>query len=167
MKKIIVAAVSKNNVIGKDGSIPWHSISELTHFKKITLNSPVLMGRKTFNSLKNPLPKRVNIVLSRDSNFFIKKDDVILKRSINEVYDFCIKKEFTKLFIIGGGEVFVGMINIVDELFISRMKLTVQGDTYFPNIDMSIWKLYDKEENEEFVFEKFKKHKKLISDKII
>ena len=157
MKKIIIAAVSENNVIGKDGSIPWYSKAELAHFKKMTLNFQIVMRRKTLNSLKNPLPERLNIILSRDHNISEVGENLFFMQSINEVYDFCNRKEFAKLFIIGGEEVFKSMIDQVDELMISRMKLKVIGDTFFPIINPSIWELYERKEYAEFVVEKFQK----------
>ena len=78
MKKIIIAAVSENCVIGKDGKIPWHSENELSHFKRTTINFPVLMGRKTFESLGNPLSDRANIVLSKKSDFSVNDENVFI-----------------------------------------------------------------------------------------
>lgn len=157
MKKIIIAAVSENFVIGKEGNIPWHSESELSHFKKTTTNFPILMGRKTFTSLGSSLPNRANIVLSRDSDFNIRGSNSFLFKSISEVYDFCSKNNFTKLFIIGGGEIFFQLIDQVDELLISKMRFTIEGDTIFPKIDPIIWELYGSEEFEEFTIEKFRR----------
>jgi len=157
MKKIIIAAVSENYIIGKDGKIPWHSENELSHFKRTTINFPVLMGRKTFVSLGNPLPKRVNIVLSRDNDFAIIGDNSFLFKSLCEVYDFCSNNNFTKLFVIGGGVIFSQLIGQVDELLISRMKVTIEGDTVFPKIDPTMWKLYKSEDFEEFTQEKFRR----------
>lgn len=157
MKKIIIAAVSENYIIGKNGKIPWHTERELSHFKRATINFPILMGRKTFISLGNPLPDRVNIVLSRNSDFSIKGENSFLFRSLSEVYDFCNKNYFTKLFIIGGGEIFFQLIDQVDELLISRMKFNIEGDTIFPKIDRAKWELYSSEESEEFTIEKFRR----------
>ncbi len=157
MKKIIIAAVSENYVIGKDGKIPWHSESELSHFKRTTIKFPILMGRKTFTSLGNPLPDRLNLVLSRSSDFTILGDNSFLFNSLSKVYDFCIRNNFTKLFVIGGGEIFSQLINQVDELWLSKMKLTVEGDTIFPKINPAKWNLYSSEEFEEFIIEKFRR----------
>ena len=157
MKKIIIAAVSENYVIGKDGSLPWYSKSEMNHFKKTTTKFPVLMGRKTFASLENPLSDRANIVLSKKSDFSVNDENVFIFKSLSKVYDFCNKKNFIKLFIIGGGEIFFQLIDQVDELLISRMKVTIEGDTFFPKIDPTMWELYSSEEFEEFTLEKFRR----------
>ncbi len=157
MKKIIIAALSENYVIGKDGIIPWHSKNELSHFKRTTINFPVLMGRKTFESLGNPLQERLNIVLSRDSDFAISGDNSFVFKSLSEVYAFCSDNNFTKLFVIGGGEIFSQLIDRVDELLISKMKFTIEGDTIFPKIDPTMWELYSSEDFEEFTLEKFRR----------
>lgn len=155
VKTIIIAAVSENNIIGQNGTTPWHSKEELTHFKKTTIHYPVLMGRKTFTSLNKSLNDRTNLVLSRNSNFHISEYNVFSFTSIGEVYDFSKKNNFTKLFVIGGGEIYSQMIDQADELLISRMKFTIQGDTYFPKIDELIWELKSKEKFKDFILEKY------------
>jgi len=155
LKMIIIAAVSENNVIGKNGSIPWRSKEEITHFKNTTMNYPILMCRKTFASLKKPLSDRTNLVLSRKSNFNISEDNVFSFSSIGEVYDFSKKNNFTKLFVIGGGEIYSQLIDKADQLLISRMRFTIEGDTYFPKIDPLIWGLKSKESFKDFVLEKY------------
>lgn len=155
LKMIIIAAVSENNVIGKNGLIPWRSKEELTHFKNTTIKFPILMGRKTFASLKKPLNDRTNLVLSRNSNFKISEDNVFLFSSIGKVYDFSKKNNFTKLFIIGGGEIYSQFIDKADELLLSRMRFTIEGDTYFPKIDPLIWELKIKESFKDFILEKY------------
>lgn len=157
MKKIIIAAISENYIIGKDGSIPWYSEKELNHFREETINFPVLMGRKTFASLEKPLSERINIVLSRVGDITFRGDNTYIFNSISEVYDFCNKNKLTKLFIIGGSEIFTQFINKVDEILISRMKFTIEGDSIFPKIDPSIWELTSREDFEEFSFEKYRK----------
>jgi len=155
LKIIIIAAVSENNVIGKDGSIPWYSKEEITHFKQTTNNYPILMGRKTFASLKSPLSNRTNLILSRDSKFGIIDENVFTFRSIGDVYDFSKNNNFTKLFVIGGGEIYSQLINKADELLLSRMPFIVDGDTYFPEIDTGIWKLRSKKDFKSFTLEKY------------
>ncbi len=154
-KMIIVAAISENNIIGKNGSIPWHSREEISHFKNITIGYPVLMGRKTFFSLRKPLIDRTNIVLTKNTKFKVSDNNVYVFRKVKDVYDFFVRKNFTKLFIIGGGEIYSEFINKVDELLISRMKFNIDGDTYFPEIKKEIWKLNKTEKFNEFVFEQY------------
>lgn len=154
MKKIIIAAVSDNNVIGKNGDIPWYSKSELNHFKRVTLGFPVLMGRKTFQSLEKPLTNRTNLVFTRNKKY-ISNSNVLVFNSIEKVYDFCKSNNFTKLFIIGGGDLFEQMINDADEILLSRMKLSVEGDTFFPVINEMYWKLDNQEDFEDFILEKY------------
>ncbi len=111
------------------------------------------MGRKTFASLKKPLNDRKNLVLSRKSNFNISGNNVFSFSSIGEVYDF--SNNFTKLFVIGGGEIYSQFIDKADELLISRMRFTIEGDTYFTKIDPLIWELKSKESFKDFVLEKY------------
>jgi len=137
MKKIIIAAVSENFVIGKNGKIPWHSKEELTHFRNITLGFPIIMGRKTWEAIGKPLEKRINIVITHN----VKKYPHILAfNSLLEAFDYCEKK-FDKVFIIGGESIFKQTISIADEIILSIMKFTADGDTFFPQIELNDWKL--------------------------
>ncbi|MEJ5350303.1 MAG: dihydrofolate reductase [Melioribacteraceae bacterium] len=137
MKKIIIAAVSENFVIGKNGKIPWHSKEELTHFRNITLGFPVIMGRKTWESIGKPLENRINIVITHD----VKKYPHILAfGSLSDAFNYCEKK-FDQVFIIGGESIFRQTISIADEIILSKMKFTADGDTFFPEIELNEWKL--------------------------
>ena len=140
----IIAAASLNNVIGKDGAIPWHLPNDLKHFKEITLNHPVIMGRITFesilDSLGKPLPGRRNIILSR-SKTFSEYEDVEVISSLEE-----IDKE-NEIFIIGGERIYSQTINLADRIYLTRVEEHIDGDTYFPEIDMSIWKLTSEEKH--------------------
>ncbi len=137
MKKIIIAAVSENFVIGKNGTVPWHNKEELTHFRKTTTGFPVIMGRKTWQSIGKPLENRVNIVITHD----VKKYPHILAfNSLSNALDYC-KEKFDKVFIIGGESIFKQAILFADEIILSKMKLIVDGDAYFPEIELNKWKL--------------------------
>lgn len=153
MEKIIIAAVSENGVIGNEGKTPWHSSQELAHFQSTTLGYPVLMGRKTFQSLKAPLLERKNLVLTKNPNDQPQQRYVNYFNSVEMVLDFCNKKNFTKLFIIGGGEVYLKTMYLADKLLLSKMKFSVKGDTYFPDVDPKIWNLTKQSENEDFILQ--------------
>ncbi|MFA3783206.1 dihydrofolate reductase [Melioribacteraceae bacterium 4301-Me] len=140
MEKIIIAAASINNVIGKENKIPWDSKEELLHFKQTTMGYPIIMGRKTFEVIGKPLKGRTNIVITRRE--FI-DNNVIVFNEIAKALDFCESKKFEKVFIIGGSHIFNQMINDVDRIILSRMKFISNGDKFFPEIDMNIWKLVD------------------------
>lgn len=139
MKKIIIAAVSKNNVISNKGKLPWHSKKELEHFKKTTTGFPVIMGRKTWETLKKPLPNRINIILSKNQNFSISDSNIVTCNSLNEAFDYCNKRNFEKIYIIGGGEIFSQSIDYADEIILSEMNFETEGDKYFVNLDINEW----------------------------
>ena len=140
MEIIIIAAVSENRVIGKDGKIPWHSKEELTYFKETTLGFPVIMGRKTYESIGKTLQGRFNLVLSRKKDYYLNITDIRVFHNLKDAVDFCnygIKAE--KVFVIGGEEVFTKAIDVAEKISISKMKISVDGDTYFPELDMKKW----------------------------
>ena len=139
MKIIIIAAVSKNNVIGKDGQVPWHSKNELEHFKKSTMGFPVVMGRKTWESIGKPLNGRLNIVISRNKEFQIPFKEVIIFYSLQEAISFLKTSVYEKSFIIGGAEIFKEGLNTADELILSEMNFEAEGNVYFPEVDGEIW----------------------------
>ena len=144
---IIVVAIAQNGVIGKEGRLPWHLPSDLRHFKKTTMGNPLLMGRKTFESIGKPLPGRDNLVLTRNREWSF--PGCITLNNIEESVDFCRKYE--KVFIIGGGDIFRIALDITDVIIVTRLKREVEGDVFFPEIKSSEFKLtetvdYDIEE---------------------
>ena len=140
MEKIIIAAVSKNNVIGNKGKIPWHSKDELKHFQETTTGFPVIMGRKTWQTINNPLKNRINIIISRNKSFWVYMDKVIVFNSPEETFEFCQNSGIEKAFIIGGGQIFQETIGIADSIILSRMDFETKGDVFFPEIDTEVWK---------------------------
>ncbi|MCF8355605.1 MAG: dihydrofolate reductase [Melioribacteraceae bacterium] len=157
MKIIIIAALAQNNVIGKDGSIPWHSKAEFQHFKKTTMGFPIIMGRKTFDSIGKPLKGRLNIVLSRDVNYLSPHPEVIKFESLEYAVRYCLSAKFEKVFIIGGAELYNTAIPDADELLLTRMPFEIEGDTFFPEIDKEIWELKNTENHEEFRVESYER----------
>ncbi len=131
----MIAAISENSVIGKDGKLPWHIPEDLKRFKELTKGNTVLMGRKTYESIGKPLPKRTNIVLSTNKNF--SPQGIIVAQSIDEALDKC--KQYEKTYIIGGQKIYEQTIDIADKLEITHVHKTVQGDAFFPKIDTSKW----------------------------
>lgn len=140
MEKIIVVAVSKNGVIGKNGTIPWHSKEDLQYFKSLTMGSPVIMGRKTFESLKKPLKGRLNVVISRNHDLKYDLEGVVVFNELKEAFNYCKNQEKAdKVFIIGGAEIYKAALKDADVLSISRMNFEVDGDVLFPEVDWSKW----------------------------
>lgn len=156
MKIIIIAAVSKNGVIGNNGTIPWNSKEELQFFKETTLGNPVLMGRKTFESLGKPLMCRENIILSRDKHIKLPQNCVVFP-SILEAISYCDNRKRQKCFIIGGGEIFEQAIEITDKLIISEMNLNYIGDVSFPEIDNKKWNITATKTYKKFIVNYFTK----------
>lgn len=158
MKKIIIVSVSTNNVIGINGKMPWHSSDDLRHFRDTTLNFPVLMGRKTFDSIGKPLEKRVNLVLTKTASHGIRSHpNVEIFNSLESVFTYCESKNFKKIFIIGGSQIFELCMSLADELLISRMNSTAEGDIYFPQINPEIWELISAESRKDFIIQKYVK----------
>ena len=134
MNLSIIVAMSKNRVIGKDNKMPWHLSNDLKNFKKITIGKTTVMGRLTYDSIGKALPERKNIVLSRnliDSNVFIFDN-------FEEVLDFT--KDEDEVFIIGGQDIYSQTIDKVNKLYLTTIDANIEGDKYFPEIDISKWK---------------------------
>lgn len=151
MRIIIISAIAKNNVIGRsNGEMPWHVKEEFQHFKKTTLGSPVIMGRKTFETLGKPLPGRENMIVTRDRNFHAEFAEVKIFHSLDESIKFCEYEDYKKAFIIGGGEIYKQAIPVADEMILSYMKFEAQGDIYFPEFNSNDWQEISREEKEKF-----------------
>lgn len=145
----LIVAVAQNGVIGKStGEMSWHVSEEFKHFKNTTRGYPVIMGRKTFETLGKPLKERLNIVLTKNSEYKTQYDEVLIFSSLEDAIDYCKKNNFGKIFIIGGAEIYKLALPIVNEMIVSRMKFDAEGDIYFPKFDESKWikeKIMDKE----------------------
>ena len=137
----IIAAVSINNVIGNNNKLIWKLSNDLKRFRNLTTNHSVIMGRKTFESLPNPLPDRDNIVITRDTNY--SKPNIQVCSSIEDAIN--LTKTDTQPFIIGGGEIYSQTINIVDKIELTRVHEEFDGDAYFPEIPLDIFKLINEE----------------------
>ena len=126
-----VAAMSCNGVIGNKGQLPWHLSEDLKFFKKLTYGSPVIMGRKTYESIGRPLPGRKNIVISSNPNV---EGNIETHQSIEELVK--VYKDSTEsLFIIGGAQIYSALLNWTKEIYLTYIYKEYLGDTYFPKID--------------------------------
>jgi len=151
LRKIIIAAVAKNWVIGRsNGEMPWHSKEDFQHFKKTTLGSPVIMGRKTFESLGKPLKDRLNIVISRNKNYASGFEDVRLVGSLEEAYSMCESGNYEKVFVLGGGYIFNEAVHSVDEMILSHMDFDAVGDVFFPKFNDAEWEISDRDRRNDF-----------------
>ena len=132
----IIAAVAKNNALGKDNQLLWHLPTDLKRFKKVTANHHVIMGRKTFESLGKPLPNRTNIIITRNPNF--KAEGCVIVNSLQQAIE--TAKEDENPFILGGAEIYKQAIEIADTLDITFVHHKFEADVFFPEIDTTIWK---------------------------
>ncbi len=158
MRIIIISAIAKNNVIGKsNGEMPWHVKEEFQHFKQTTLGSTVIMGRKTFETLGKPLKGRENIIVTRNKNFKVDFDHTKLTHSLEDAIKYCNSKNYEKVFIIGGGEIFKQALPIANEMILSFMKFEAEGDVNFPEIKNGDWQIVSSEKREQFEIRRYER----------
>ena len=131
----LVAAVAANGVIGTAGKLPWHLPEDLKHFKALTLGHPVIMGRKTWESLGKPLPGRENIVVTRAPGY--EAHGASVAGSLEGALAFCAGEPVA--FIIGGGELYAQALPLADGLVLTEIQRDYAGDAYFPRLDRSAW----------------------------
>ncbi len=141
----MIVARSRNHVIGKDNQMPWKISADLQFFKKVTMGYPIIMGRKTWESIGRPLPGRRNIVVSRNVNYLALGAELV--GSLEQALDSL--KEFKRVFVIGGQQLFNQAFPLADELFITEIELQVDGDTYFEIPDPSDWQEIDRVQEKE------------------
>jgi dihydrofolate reductase len=153
----LIVAFSENRAIGKDNDLLWYLPEDLKRFKTLTINKPIIMGRKTFESLPHKLPNRKHIVITRDVNYKIDDEDIIITNSLNEVINTDIIKESEESFIIGGGEIYKQSIDLVDNMYITVVKGEYEADTFFPEYNLSEWEVVESQYFNEYSFFKLKK----------
>ncbi len=134
-----IVAVSIDGVIGNDNMLPWHLPADLKYFKRKTLDHHVIMGKNTFYSIGRPLPKRSNVVLTRDP-FFV-ADGIYVAHSVYEALEIAYEAGEEEVFVIGGAQVYRTALDYFDKIYLTRVDVSVVGDTYFPEILPSQWKL--------------------------
>ena len=132
----IVVAADENNVIGKDNQLPWHLPADLRHFKHLTMGHPILMGRKTFESIGKPLPGRTSIVITRQPDY--EAEGCVVAHSLEEAIELATQQD-EKVCIIGGAEIFKQALAVADTLYFTRIHAIFDGDTFFPEISEQAW----------------------------
>jgi len=143
MKIIIIVARSTQGVIGRDNALPWRLPADLKHFKALTLHHPIIMGRKTWESLGRPLPDRKNIVISRTPGF--SAEDAQIFSSLEDAVHAC--EDYEKVFIIGGAQVYEQAIDLADEMIITEVAIDIVGDAHFPEFAEADWRISHFEEH--------------------
>jgi dihydrofolate reductase len=156
MKLKIIVAMTRERVIGNQGRLPWYIPEDLKLFREITLGNTILMGRRTFESIPEkyrPLVQRNNIVLTSGS---LVLPGVHFCKSLEEALN--LSADFNlPTFVIGGASLYKQTLPLVDTMFISHIKKTYQGDTYFPELDLGEWKTQEEKDFKDFVFRVYKR----------
>lgn len=133
----LIAAMTKNRVIGANGQLAWHLPKDLQHFKKITWDKPIVMGRKTYDSIGKALPGRKNIVLTRDADWHA--PGIETAHSIQAVLSIC--NDDADIMIIGGGEIYQQFLPLADSIYLTVIDADIPGDTSFPELNPDIWRV--------------------------
>lgn len=144
MQKNIIVAIADNNAIGKDNELLWHISEDLRFFRRTTLGWPVIMGRKTFESIGRALPGRVNVVVSRG---FTTGEDVEVVGSLEEAFATAESTNLEKCFVMGGGQIYAQALAVADRLVVTHVHTVIEdADTFFPPIDPQVWAVSDRSE---------------------
>lgn len=138
----LIVAATENNVIGRDNQMPWHLPNELQYFKATTMGKPIIMGRKTWDSLGRPLPGRLNIVVTRQTDLVLEGAEVVndLTQALARAQAWAIENDAEELMIIGGEQLYRLALPLADRVYLTRIALTLEGDAFFPVLDHS-WQL--------------------------
>lgn len=142
----LIVAASENNVIGVHGNLPWDLPHDLRRFRTLTEGHPIIMGRKTYESIGRPLPKRTNIVITRQSSHHMVGCTVV--HSFEEAVSHAKALGTLEAFIIGGGEIYRQALPVADRIYFTRVHTTVKGDTFFPELSSDEWREVSQERHE-------------------
>ncbi len=144
MSVSIIAAISKNNVLGKENKLLWHLPKDFKLFKETTIGHPIIMGRKTFESLPKALPGRTNIVVTGDRNYI--KEGAVVTHSLEDAIKVGLS-ENKEVFICGGGQIYKEALEkkLVDKIYLTEIDVGVEGDAFFPTFDKSQWEITKRE----------------------
>ena len=141
MKKSIIVAVANNSVIGDDNKMPWHLPGDFKYFKATTMKKPIIMGRKTFDSIGHALPGRINIVITRDNSW--QGEGTVTATSIPYAYEMAeqmrLVNSVDEIMIIGGANIYEQTISDVDKLYVTEVDMDIKGDSLFPEINKNDW----------------------------
>ena len=137
----LIAALAQNRVIGRDNQLPWHLPADLKHFKALTLGKPIIMGRKTWDSLGRPLPGRLNLVISRQPGLQLEGAEVFasLDAALQRAEAWALVQGVDELMLIGGAQLYGQALPQADRLYLTRVELSPEGDAWFPELDASTW----------------------------
>jgi dihydrofolate reductase len=141
MKVSLIVAVSRNGVIGLNNQLPWHLPGDLKYFKSVTMGKPLIMGRKTFESIGRPLPGRTNIVVTRDSQWHAEGVQVAqtLVQAMTLARLACAAAQVEEIMVIGGEQIYRLTLPVADRLYLTQVEAQVEGDAFFPTYDPDEW----------------------------
>jgi dihydrofolate reductase len=136
MKISLIVAMAANRAIGLNNKMPWHLSADLKKFKQITMGSPILMGRKTYESIGRPLPGRRNIIISRNADY--QQDGCLIFSNLEKAIASC--QQYDELFIIGGAKLYESTLPVADKLYLTEINKEFEADTFFPVINRDEWR---------------------------
>ncbi len=141
----LIVAATRNQVIGLDNQMPWHLPADLRYFKQRTLGKPIIMGRKTWESLGRPLPGRLNIVITRQADIALEGAEVFadLDAAIERGQEWAAQQGVDEVMVIGGGQLYQQALTLAQRVYLTRIELELDGDTYFPVLDAQLWQKTD------------------------
>ena len=139
----IIAAMDRNRLIGNNNQLPWHLPADLAHFKRVTMGKPIIMGRKTYESIGRPLPGRTNIVLTRSPDF--NAEGVLIANSLQQALDYVAVEE--EVMVIGGSTIYELALPRADRLYLTYVEDSFEGDAWFPDFDLEQWSIVASEEH--------------------
>jgi dihydrofolate reductase len=131
----LIVAVAKNNVIGLNNTLPWHLPEDLKRFRALTTGHHIIMGRKTYESLGRLLPGRTTVIVTRNKNY--KLEGALIAHSLESAVDLC--QNDAEAFVIGGAELYQDGLRLANKLYITEVDLSIEGDAFFPNLDLNLW----------------------------
>lgn len=145
----LIAALGENRVIGVDNSMPWHLPGDFKYFKATTLGKPIIMGRKTWDSLGRPLPGRLNIVVTRQAGLQLEGAEVFtsLEAAVQRAEEWATEQGVGEVMLIGGAQLYAQGLAQADRLYLTRVALSPEGDAWFPEFDLTDWTLVSHVEN--------------------
>ncbi|QDD91467.1 dihydrofolate reductase [Pseudomonas oryzihabitans] len=145
----LIVAVAENGVIGIENRLPWHLPAELKYFKAVTLGKPLVMGRKTWDSLGRPLPGRLNLVVSRQTDLLAEGAEVrsSLSTAVERAEAWAREREAGEIMLIGGAQLFAEALPVAQRLYLTRVALAPEGDVFFPEWDERDWQLVSRQEH--------------------
>lgn len=137
----LIVAATRNQVIGRDNQMPWHLPADLRYFKQCTLGKPIIMGRKTWESLGRPLPGRLNLVVTRQTDITLEGAEVFtdLQAAIQRGQAWASEQGVDEVMVIGGGQLYQQALALTQRVYLTRIDLELEGDTFFPVLDAQQW----------------------------